>query len=185
MVQAAGKMLTFEEFAALKSDGRHELVNGRLDELVPPKPLHGWVFFHFPIAMAEYLVASGVGGYWGGEVDIPTIPFHGRRPDFVYYAPEKAARIDLKANRVSGAPTLAVEIVSDDDEARDTVTKRAEYARAGIPHYWILDPQRETVVTMVLRGDSYEIAGEFSMGDSLTSELFPGLELPLRQLFPE
>src|SRR5438094_10326318 len=36
MVQQATKRLTFEEFQELPLDGRYELVNGQLEELVPP-----------------------------------------------------------------------------------------------------------------------------------------------------
>jgi Uma2 family endonuclease len=106
-----------------------------------------------------------------------------RRPDFAYYSPADAARIDLRSNRVLGVPTLVVEILSEDDEKRDLVTKRSEYARAGIQHYWIAGPQRHTVLTLVLRGNEYEVNGEFSGGEVLTSVLFPGLEIPLTRLF--
>jgi Uma2 family endonuclease len=116
-------------------------------------------------------------------LDIPTIPFFGRRPDFAYYSTADAARIDLAANRVLGVPTLVVEVVSEDDEERDLVTKRDEYARAGIRHYWILDPQRRTALTLVLHGIAYAVAGEFSGDEVLTSALFPGLALPLTRLF--
>jgi Uma2 family endonuclease len=80
-------------------------------------------------------------------------------------------------------PTLVVEVVSEDDEVRDTVTKREEYARAVIPHYWIVDPQRRAVLTLVRRGTTYEVAGEFSGQEVLSSALFPGLALPLARLF--
>jgi Uma2 family endonuclease len=35
---------------------------------------------------------------------------------------------------------LVVEIVSPDDVERDIVIKRADYAEAGIPEYWIVNP---------------------------------------------
>jgi Uma2 family endonuclease len=76
-----------------------------------------------------------------------------------------------------------VEILSEEDEERDTVTKRSEYARAGIAHYWIADPRRRTVLTLVLRDNEYAVAGEFSGDDLLTSDLFPGLSIPLSRLF--
>jgi Uma2 family endonuclease len=63
------------------------------------------------------------------------------------------------------------------------VTKREEYARAGIRHYWIVDPQRRTVLTLVLQGTTYEVEGEFSGDAILTSALFPGLAIPLARLF--
>jgi Uma2 family endonuclease len=50
-------------------------------------------------------------------------------------------------------------------------------------HYWIVDPRRRTVLTLVLRGTAYEVAGEFSGDEVLTGALFPGLALPLARLF--
>ena len=177
------KRLTFEQFQELDLDGRYELVDGELEELVPPRPFQSWTGGRLPLELGRYLDDHEPDAFWGVELDIPTIPFFGRRPDFAYYSTVDAARIDLAANRVLGVPTLVVEVVSEEDEARDTVTKREEYARAGIQHYWIVDPQRRTVLTLVLRGTSYEVAGEFSGHDVLTSPLFPGLALPLARLF--
>jgi len=184
MAEAPPKRLTFREFADLNSEGRYELVNGRLEELVSPKPKHGWTGVRIGVVLDPYLEAHDPEGYWGVELDIPTIPFFGRRPDFAYYTAEDAARgIDMEGNEVLGVPTLVVEVLSPDDEERDLVTKRDEYARAGIPHYWILDPQRRTALTLALGEGRYEQEGQFSDNAVLTSSLFPGLEVPLRRLF--
>src|SRR5881227_3545121 len=130
MVQSTIKRFTFEQFQELDLDGRYELVNGKPEELVPPRPFHSWTGGALPLELGQYLRTHEPTAFWGVELDIPTIPFFGRRPDFAYYSAADAARIDLKANRVLGVPTLVVEILSEDDEARDTVTKRKEYARA-------------------------------------------------------
>ena len=183
MAQPATHRLTFEEFQEIDRNGRYELVDGELEELVPPRPFHSWTGGRVFSELDPYLEANEPDAFWGVGLDIPTIPFFGRRPDFAHYSTVDAARIDLAANRVLGAPTLVVEVVSEDDEERDTVTKREEYARAGIPHYWIVDPLRRTVLTLVLRGTAYEVAGEFSGDEVLTSSLFPGLALPLARLF--
>ena len=184
MTETAEKLLTFEEFARLNVEGRYELVNGRLEELGPPMPRHGWTGGRIVSALDPYLEKHQPEAYWGIELDIPTLPFFGRRPDFAYYSPEAAARgLDLEGDRVRGVPTLVAEVVSEGDRERDLVTKRREYAQAGIEHYWILDPARRTVLTLVLRGDAYVVAGEFSGNDTLTSELFPGLEVSLCRLF--
>lgn len=63
------------------------------------------------------------------------------------------------------------------------MTKREEYARAGIQHYWIADPRRRTVLALTLRDARYDVAGEFSGEESATSDLFPGLQIPLARLF--
>jgi Uma2 family endonuclease len=183
MAQTAIKRLTFAEFQEMNLDGRYELVDGRLEELVPPRPFHSWTGGRIFSELDRYLEVHEPEGFWGVELDIPTIPFFGRRPDFAHYSMADAARIDLVANRVLGVPTLVVEVVSEEDEERDMVTKREEYARAGIRHYWIVDPQRRTVLTLVLQGTTYEVEGEFSGDAILTSALFPGLAIPLARLF--
>ncbi len=184
MAEPAVKKLTFREFTDLNLEGRYELVDGRLEELVPPRPRHGWACFQLGIELGVYLRAHQPDAYAGPEVDIPTVPYHGRRPDLVYYSlTDQAARLDLAGNRVLGPPTLAIETLSEEDEERDTVTKRQEYARAGIAHYWIVDPERRSITTLVLSGQEYELGAEFSGTDILTTDLFPGLEIPLARLF--
>lgn len=184
MAEAAPRRMTFEEFADLNSEGRYELVNGHLEELVAPRPFHSWTGGRIDAAFDAYLEANEPDAFWGVELDIPTIPFFGRRPDFAYYSAEDAARgIDLGRNAVTGVPTLVVEVVSQEDEERDTVTKRTEYARAGIPHYWILDPQRRDALALRIQDGKYQVAGHFKGDDILTSDLFPGLEIPLKRLF--
>jgi Uma2 family endonuclease len=131
----------------------------------------------------RYLEAHEPTAFWGVELDIPTVPFHGRRPDFCYYSTADVSRVDLRTNRVLGVPTLVVEVLSEEDEERDTITKRKEYADAGIEHYWILDPQRRTALTLALRGDECVEVGTFSGQKVLTSALLPGLEIPLSRLF--
>ena len=47
--------------------------------------------------------------------------------------------------RFTGTPTLVVEILST-DPARDTIRKFAKYAEAGLPRYWIIDPDGPEIV---------------------------------------
>ncbi len=184
MVVLATRRLTFRDFQDQSPEGRYELVDGRMERLVSPSLRHGWADVRLKSALDQFLEGYDPEGYWGSEVDIPTLPLHGRRPGFLYYSAAAATRgIDLTADRVLAIPTLAVEIVSDGDRNRDTVTKRREYALAGIPHYWIIDPHLRTAITLTLRGSEYVVEGEFAMGESLTSSLLPGFALPLRRLF--
>ncbi len=175
--------LTFEEFTHLPPNGRRELIAGRVEELMTPLPRHGWTQTSLIGELVAYLNRHDPDGYRGAEVEIPTLPGHGRRPDFVYYGPEVRSHVDLARNRVVGPPTLAVEILSEGEEDRDRVTKREEYAQAGIPHYWLLDPVQQTVLLLTLTDAQYCVAAEFRRGDTLTSDLFPGLEIPLSRLF--
>ena len=54
---------------------------------------------------------------------------------------------------------LAMEIVSESNRHHDLVTKRDEYARAGIPEYWIVDPEEETITIFVLKAEAEDLRG--------------------------
>ena len=80
---------------------------------------------------------------------------------------------------------LVVEIVSPDDPARDLVVKRADYAEASIPEYWIVDPANETVAVLTLAGNAYVEHGVFARGDTATSPLLDGVAVDVAALFDE
>lgn len=50
---------------------------------------------------------------------------------------------------------LAVEVLSPSNRTTDLVTKRVDYAAAGIPSYWLVDPEVPSVTVLELEGNSY------------------------------
>ena len=80
---------------------------------------------------------------------------------------------------------LVMEVVSDDDRRRDLQTKRFEYARAGIPEYWIVDPQLEQVTVLVLAdGNRYRQHGCFQRGQRAASVLLAGFDVDVDAVLP-
>jgi Uma2 family endonuclease len=78
---------------------------------------------------------------------------------------------------------LVVEIVSPDDPERDTVTKRADYAEAGIPEYWIVNPLDATITVLALDGAAYAEHGMFARGTLATSRLLNGFGVSVDEVF--
>src|SRR6516162_5863516 len=78
---------------------------------------------------------------------------------------------------------LVMEIVSEDDRRRDLEIKRQEYAQAGIPEYWIVDPQEQRVIVLTLDGQSYRVHGEFVPGMQATSVLLPAFAVDVEAVF--
>ncbi len=86
-----------------------------------------------------------------------------------------------------GAPELVVEIASKSTRKRDETIKRHLYERAGVTEYWVVDPEIDAV-RIDRRGPSaYARAIELSReaGDVLTTQLLPGLDLPLGDIFKD
>ena len=71
-----------------------------------------------------------------------------------------------------------MEVVSDKNRPHDIKKKRIEYAKAGIPEYWIVDPKKETITVLVLKGRSktYTELGTFRKGQRRVVEIAAGIQ---------
>jgi Uma2 family endonuclease len=78
---------------------------------------------------------------------------------------------------------LVVEVVSPDNPERDTQVKVVDYAEAGIPEYWIVNPLDETITVLTLADDAYTAHGVFQRGDVATSALLAGFSVPVAAVF--
>jgi Uma2 family endonuclease len=85
--------------------------------------------------------------------------------------------------RESGPPDLALEIVSPNNEPHDLETKFQEYAQAGIPEYWIIQPETRTVSVFTLDAQSYKLAAQSMPGQRASSRILPGFEVAVDDLF--
>ena len=64
----------------------------------------------------------------------------------------------------------------------DLVTKRLEYARAGIQEYWTVDPEQASVTVLSLVGDVYAESGAFVRGNMVTSPQLPEIVVPVAEI---
>jgi Uma2 family endonuclease len=103
-----------------------------------------------------------------------------REPDLLVLREATDAR---RQNDYWRGADLVAEVISPDDPERDTVVKRADYAAARIPEYWLIDPRVDEVIVLRLVGDAYTEHGRFGRGQVATSALLPDLAIPVASLF--
>jgi Uma2 family endonuclease len=72
---------------------------------------------------------------------------------------------------------LVVEIVSPDKPTRDTEEKPVDYAEAGIPEYWIVNPLNDTITVLTLVDSTYAAHGVYQRGDQAQSKLLDGFRV--------
>ena len=156
-----------------------EMTDGVVEVLPPPtiaqQHMLGWLFeaFRRPIADA------------GGMVVFSPVPLrirvrNYREPDLIFWQNANDPR--LEGTYLDGAD-LVVEVVSPGGAKRDLVDKRLDYAEAGIPEYWIVDPRYETVTVLTLAGGEYAEAGAFARGTDAVSSFVPDLQVSVGDLF--
>ena len=105
-----------------------------------------------------------------------------REPDLLLLRDRSDSR---RRDRFWLGADLVAEIVSPDDPARDLVVKRADYAEASVPEYWIVDPDSKTVTVLTLAGNAHVEHGVFVRGDRATSGLLDGVAVDVTSLFDE
>jgi Uma2 family endonuclease len=100
--------------------------------------------------------------------------------DVAYFSAATAASQSDETTVFEGAPTLAVEVISPTDRAKDVADKIREYLAAGVSLVWIVDPEFHTV-TVHRRGVPPQM---FNDRETLSGgEILPGLTIPVVEVF--
>jgi Uma2 family endonuclease len=146
-------LLALAEWEALPEDTAHryELVEGILLVAPRPAPMHRRALVRLTTELDRQL-PDDLTALADVEVLIdggfpPTV----RAPDVVVVP---TAHAEQNPTRLQAADVLlAVEIISPGTSRTDRVTKLAEYADAGIRHYWLVDLDRPVSLTAYLLVD--------------------------------
>jgi len=90
---------------------------------------------------------------------------------------------DMHALPVMIRPDFVCEVVSPDYRKYDRQVKRAAYEREGLRHYWILDPELQSLETLKWVDGLYVSTNVFQRDDIVCAEPFPELKFELCDLF--
>jgi Uma2 family endonuclease len=176
--------LTYEDLLDMPEDGkRHELIDGEHGMTPSPSTRHQAVSGNLYRHLANHLSARPLGRVFAAPLDVVLSDSDVVEPDLVFISNERQEIITER--NIAGAPDLVVEILSATTRRRDEVLKRRLYARFGVREYWVVDPELETA--RVLRRGPFGLDQvallDREAGDALTTELLPGLEVPLDEVF--
>ena len=81
------------------------------------------------------------------------------------------------------APDWVCEVVSPSTEKTDRADKVPIYARDGVAHVWLLDPEIRTLEVFRLDGESYRLIRTWRDDAVCRAEPFEAIELPLSVLW--
>jgi Uma2 family endonuclease len=144
-----GRPFTVDDLDFMPDDGNaYELIDGVLIVSPPPGRRHQRAL----VRLAELLddaCPEELAVLWPPYV-IRTSLDTELRPDL-----QVAWDEDIVGEVVLDAPELVVEVVDPNTTINDLNNKKAAYARMGVPHYWVLDPVRPSLLAHDLDGDGY------------------------------
>lgn len=104
------------------------------------------------------------------------------RPDVIGWRRERVAERPRGAP-VRARPDWVCEILSASRPQNDLLKKRRTYHRAGIPHYWIVDPRDETLSVHRWHADGYLLALVADRSERVRAEPFDAIVLQVGVLF--
>lgn len=114
-------------------------------------------------------------------IDVVLSPQNVFQPDLLVVLNEHLDRIQERC--LMGAPDLAIEITLPGSKLYDRVNKHAAYEQAGIPEYWLVDPQAQQIELFVLEGEKYRSLGMFKGEQTLPSRIVPQMTTPVAHFF--
>jgi Uma2 family endonuclease len=172
---------TEADYFALPETNRYvELSEGRL--VMPPHPTntHQAVVGRLFRWLDEFVQERNLGVVRLAPLPVRLWPGKVREPDVLFVAREHGDRVD---EQYFGPPDLVMEVMSPGTRRVDRSEKPAEYARASVAEYWIVDPSAQTVEVFVLREGSYQLLARWSSGQIARSVLLDGFEILVERLF--
>lgn len=177
MTMATRTLLTVEEFLQLPEpvDAPYELIQGELVQLSPTMPLHNLVRHRLLILLATFLKGRGLGTVISEQAFI--LSEHTVRiPDLAFVS---EGRLKALRHPPSGAPDLAIEVISPSHTPREMDQKVSGYFAAGCKRIWIVYPDEREVYVHGLAGVTRR-AAEDLLEDP---ELLPGFSVKVSNLF--
>ena len=182
----AAELATLKDLLAIpEAERRHELIEGSIVEKGAATGEHGAAQRKLSAHIDPYDHRPGgrwPGGWWfATEVDIYFDPANTFRPDVVGW------RRDHVPERPRGSPIMVrpdwiCEILST-NERNDLIRKKRVCHRHQVQHYWIIDPERETLMVYRWGQDGYVERLVAERGEEVCAEPFDAIPLQVGVLF--
>ncbi len=144
-----GRPFTVDDLDVMPDDGNvYELIDGVLFVSPPPGRRHQRALLRLG-ELLDDVCPEELAVLWPPYVIRPAFDTE-LRPDL-----QVAWDEDVDGEVVLDTPELVVEVVDPSTTINDLNNKKAAYERMGVPHYWILDPTRPSLLVYELTDERY------------------------------
>jgi Uma2 family endonuclease len=169
------------DYLSLDAGRLVEFDQGFIEVLDMPTKEHQRIVRRFFLLMQTFVSQHGLGELFFAPLPVRLWEGKYREPDIVFVRPDRA--------EFDGYPSgadLVVEVVSGSAAVRrrDLELKVEEYARAGIPVYWIIDPADASISVLQLQDDRYTRRTS-RCSELAHSVLLDGFQVPVSEVLAE
>jgi Uma2 family endonuclease len=153
-------LLTCDDLWAMPDDGRRrELIDGMLIVTPSPNRRHQRASFRLSVLLANACPP---------DLEMLPAPFDYKVSENTLLIPDLivARKADYGPDRLERTPLLVVEIRSPSTGRYDEGTKRLAYEAAGVPSYWMVDPDEPRLTVLRLIDGTYQETDSVSGDDA-------------------
>lgn len=181
------KRYSYADYLTWRFNERVELIKGRIFKM-PPAPnlkhqrISGDIFYEFKTFVKNTKCQVFHAPF---DVRLPISSTKGKvdtvvQPDITVVCNEDI----LDVQGCNGSPDLVVEILFPGNTKREMKDKFELYLAAKIPEYWLIDPERETIIIYFLdNSNEYIDSKPYMDGDTIKSKTLKGFELVVSNIF--
>jgi len=177
------KPMTANELLAMPDDGyRYELVKGELRKMAPTGDEHGDLTMELAVALHRHVKEHSLGKVYAAETGfkLESDPDTVRAPDIAFVAREKVEKTGRLKGFRSGAPDLAVEVLSPSDRVSRVEEKVAEWLEGGARMVWVVSPKLHTVTVYRSLTDIVTLTEKDKLDGA---DVVPGFQMSVAEIF--
>lgn len=170
---------TIEDIYALPEGKRAELIDGQIYDMAPPNRIHQRIVSQLTKIIGQYIDGKN------GTCEVYPAPFAVflNKDSKNYVEPDISVICEknkLDDQGCNGAPDWIIEVTSPSDPQRDYGIKLFRYRTAGVREYWIVNPQKHTV--MVYDFEKEERSNQYNFCDDVPACIFEDLIVNIDKL---
>lgn len=170
---------TIADIYALPEGQRAELIDGKMYMMAPPNLKHQKLVMELSAVIHQHIKI------YGGNCEVLPAPFAVflNKDDRNYVEPDISVICDknkLTDKGCNGAPDWVIEITSPSDPQRDYGIKLFKYRTAGVREYWIVNPQKKTVMVFDFEKEIH--SNQYSFEEDVPVCIYEDLKINIAEL---
>ena len=176
---AQDRTYTIEDIYALPDGQRAELIDGQMYMMAPPNFRHQKLVMELSAVIHQYIKNHG------GSCEVLPAPFALFLicDDRNYVEPDISVICDknkLTDKGCNGAPDWVIEVTSPSNPQNDYGVKLFKYRTAGVREYWIVNPQKNTVMVYDLENEKK--SNQYTFEDNVPVCIYEDLSIRVSDL---
>lgn len=175
--------VTAEQLLAMADDGfRYELVKGELIRMSPTGHEHGIIAMRIAAPLYNYIRNRNLGNFYASETGfiLASNPDTVRAPDGAFVRRERIEKAGPVKGYWTGAPDLAIEVLSPSDAEVAAEAKVPGWLKAGTLAVWVVSPKRRTESVYRSSAD-VSILTDKDILDG--ADVVPGFQMWVKEIF--